>query len=177
VNLDSEARLEAYRAAELLRPHSKTIMDAVRYYLTHLNQLSASVSFSVLAAKIRAEFARRIAANEVSARHAESMKETLKKLETRFGDNLVSEIRTEDLRSWLLGLPLAAKTRNKHRGYVGQIFGSGRDNLRRWPMERGTDEEDVQDNPLGRSTPFRVRGDIQILLTSKNLLPGLRNTN
>ena len=46
------------------------------------------------------------------------MKETLKKLETRFGDNLVSEIRTEDLQSWLLGLPLAAKTRNKHRGYV-----------------------------------------------------------
>ena len=77
VNLDSEARLEAYRAAELLRPHSKTIMDAVRYYLTHLNQLSASVSFSVLAAKIRAEFARRIAANEVSARHAETMNETL----------------------------------------------------------------------------------------------------
>src|SRR6516162_7997077 len=156
LNLDSEARLEAYRAAELLRPHSKTIMDAVRYYLTHLNQLSASVSFSVLAAKIRAEFARRIEANEVSARHAESMKETLKKLETRFGDNLVSEIRTEDLRSWLLGLPLAAKTRNKHRGYVGQIFGLA------------VDYGYASENPLRKIKKFNersseVNGDITVL--------------
>jgi integrase len=26
------------------------------------------------------------------------------------------------VREWLLGLPLATKTRNKHRGYAGQIF-------------------------------------------------------
>ena len=122
VNLDSEARLEAFRAAELLRPHGKTIMDAVRHYLTHLNQLSSSTPFSVFAAKVREEFKRRVEANEVSARHAESMKETLKKLELRFGEQLVSEIRSEEVRNWLLRLPLASKTRNKHRGYAAQIF-------------------------------------------------------
>ena len=122
VNLDSEARLEAFRAAELLRPHGKTIMDAVRHYLTHLNQLSSSTPFSVLAAKVREEFKRRVEANEVSARHAESMNETLKKLELRFGEQLVSEIRSEEVRNWLLRLPLASKTRNKHRGYAAQIF-------------------------------------------------------
>ena len=65
LNLDSEARLEAFRAAELLAPHNKTIMDAVRYYLAHLATVSASVPFSTLAQRIRDEFKRRKEANEV----------------------------------------------------------------------------------------------------------------
>lgn len=122
VNLDSEARLEAYRASELLRPHGKTILDAVRYYLDHLEKVSYSVPFSALAEQVRAEFGRRLAKNEVSNRHAESLEETLRKLEAHFGAQLVSEISTEAMREWLLGLPLATKTRNKHRGYASQIF-------------------------------------------------------
>jgi integrase len=44
-----------------------------------------------------------------------------KPLETRFREQLVSEIQTEDIREWLSGLPLATKTL-KHRGYAGQVF-------------------------------------------------------
>jgi integrase len=122
VNLDAEARLEAFRASELLRPHGKTIMDAVRHYLSHLNQLSVSVPFSTLASKVRTEFVRRQTANEVSDRHAKTLRETLNKLEAKFGNRPVSEIRTEEIRDWLLSLPLAPKTRNKHRGYASQVF-------------------------------------------------------
>ena len=122
VNLDSEARLEAYRAAELLRPHGKTISDAVRYYLEHLEKAAYSVPFSDLAGRVREEFARRLAKDEVSERHAQSLRETLKKLEARFGPELVSAITVEAVREWLLGLPLAVKTRNRHRGYAGTIF-------------------------------------------------------
>jgi integrase len=122
VNLDSESRLEAFRASELLNPYGKTIMDAVRFYLTHLNRMTASVPFSALAVRVREEFSRRLAANEVSERHAKTLRETLNKLELKFGDRLVSEITKDDVRQWLLSLPLAAKTRNKHRGYTGQIF-------------------------------------------------------
>jgi integrase len=35
---------------------------------------------------------------------------------------VVSEIKAEEVREWLTGLPLATKTRNKHRGYAGQVF-------------------------------------------------------
>jgi integrase len=122
VSLDAETRLEAFRAIELLRPHGKTITDAVRYYLAHLKERSSSAPFSALAAKIREEFERRENANEIVDRSAESVIETLRKLERRFADHWVSEIRTEDIRSWLLGLPLAAKTRNRHRGNASQIF-------------------------------------------------------
>jgi integrase len=122
VNLDSEARLEAFRGAERLRPHGKTVTHAVDFLLAHLERQSASVPFSTLAAQVRQEFGRRVKANEVSDRHAESLRETLKKLEGRFGEKLVSEITPKDIDTWLKGLPLAAKTRNKHRGYAGQVF-------------------------------------------------------
>jgi integrase len=122
VNLDSEARLEAYRASELLEGSGATILDAVRFYLAHQKQAFASGPFSELAVKVRAEFKRRLEENEVSDRHSESLNETLKKLEARFGDQVVSEIKAEEVREWLTGLPLATKTRNKHRGYAGQVF-------------------------------------------------------
>ena len=122
VNLDSELRLEAYRANELLKPHNKTILDAVNYYRAHLNTLASSVSFSVLAEKIRAEYKRRRENNETSDRNVETLESTLKKLERRFAAELVCNIRTEDLREWLTALPLAAKTRNTIRGYVRLVF-------------------------------------------------------
>jgi integrase len=50
------------------------------------------------------------------------LEETLRKLEARFGDTLVSEIRTEDIREWFQSLPLATKTKNKHKGYANQVF-------------------------------------------------------
>ena len=122
VNLDSELRLEAYRANELLKPHNKTILDAVNHYRAHLNTLASSVSFSVLAEKIRTEYKRRRENNETSDRNVETLESTLKKLERRFAAELVCNIRTEDLREWLTALPLAAKTRNTIRGYVRLVF-------------------------------------------------------
>jgi integrase len=59
-NLDSEARLEAFRAAQLLEGSGKSILDAVRFYLDHQKRTSASGPFSELAGKVRAEFKRRL---------------------------------------------------------------------------------------------------------------------
>jgi integrase len=101
----------------------------MRHYDAHLKELSKTVPFSILATEIRAEYKRRIEAGEVRGlRHVETLNETLKKLELRFGNTPVSKISKQDLETWLKrlrgkdGEPLAAKTRNKHRGYAGQIF-------------------------------------------------------
>jgi integrase len=131
-------------------------MDAVRYYLDHLNQISASVPFSTLASRVREEFERRKVANEVSDRHDRTLRETLNKLESHFGRQIVSEIRTDEVREWLLTLPLAAKTRNKHRGYTSQVF-----NL---AVEFGY----TAINPVAKIKKFRERaseenGDITVL--------------
>jgi len=127
VSLSSFDRLRAIHAAERLRPYGKTIDDAVNHYILYLDQLASSVPFSRLASRVREEFNRRANHDEASPRHIETMRETLAKLEGRFADRLVSSIETKDIREWLQRLPLAAKTRNKHRGYARQIFSLGVD--------------------------------------------------
>jgi integrase len=122
VSLSSVDRLRAITAADRLQAYGKTIEDAVNFYIAHLDQLNASIPFSKLATLIRDEFKRRAANDEASSRHIETMSETLNKLESKFANRSVATIETKEIREWLLGLPLAAKTRNKHRGYARQIF-------------------------------------------------------
>lgn len=122
VSLSSVDRLRAITAADRLQAYGKTIDDAVNFYIVYLDQLNASIPFSKLATQIRDEFKRRAVSNEASSRHIETMSETLNKLEAKFANRSVATIETKELREWLLGLPLAAKTRNKHRGYARQIF-------------------------------------------------------
>ena len=114
---------------ERLAPYGAdaTPEKAVDDYLVHLNRLSKTVPFSVLSQKIREEFKRRLQANEVSSRHIESMHETLNKKEMAFADRAVNSIETSKIRAWLANLPLATKTRNKHRGYAGQVFSLAKD--------------------------------------------------
>jgi hypothetical protein len=123
VSLDPLNRIRALNAIERLAPYDKTIDDAVDHYLKYLEEHHASVPFSTLATQVRAEFKRRLEKDEISDRHGESLNETLRKLEAHFGDRLVSEIRTQNIREWLQSLPLATKTKNKHKGYAGQVFG------------------------------------------------------
>jgi integrase len=153
-------RVRAINATERLAPFGKTIDDAVNFYLTHLSHLSSSVYFSALATQVRSEFKRRVEANEVSDRHVESLNETLKKLEAKFGDRLVSEIRVEEVREWLLSMKLAAKTRNKHRGYAGQVF-----NL-------AVDYGHLSANPVTKIKKFRERsseedGEVSVLSSAE----------
>jgi hypothetical protein len=68
----------ATEGATSLVPFRKTLRDAVQFYLAHLKDTAASVLFSELAVKARAEFARRLKENEVSQRHAESFENALR---------------------------------------------------------------------------------------------------
>jgi integrase len=145
VTLDPVNRMRALNAIERLSPFSKTIYDAVDHYVRYLKEHHASVPFSTLAIQVRAEFKRRLEKNEVSERHAESLNETLRKLEARFDETLVSEIRTEDIREWFQSLPLATKTKNKHKGYANQVF-----NL-------AVDFGYATVNPVSRIKPLRKR--------------------
>ena len=121
VTLSAAERMRAFNAAERLSSHGKTLDDATEFYLNHLNK--SPISLSTLTKQVRAEFKRRLENNEASTRHRESMENALRKLETHFGNRPIAEISTSEIRAWLLGLPIAAKTRNKIRGYARQIFG------------------------------------------------------
>ena len=55
------------------------------------------------------------------------MKETLRKFVPRFGDRHVKLLSGTEVKAWLASEPLAAKTRNRHLGYIKNICSLGRE--------------------------------------------------
>jgi integrase len=151
IALSAEQRFTLIKAEEIASRHpGATVLDGMRHYDAHLKELSKTVPFSVLATEIREEYQRRIEAGEVRGlRHVETLNETLKKLELRFGNTPVCKISKQDLETWLKrlrgkdGEPLAVKTRNKHRGYAGQIFSFA------------LDKNYLRENPVSRIKKFK----------------------
>jgi integrase len=122
VTLDHDLLSAATEAATLLKPYGKTVRDAVAHYVHYLQTLSASITGSDLSAKIRTEFERRLKAGESSARHAESMRETLRKFESRFGGTNVALLTATEIKVSLSEMDVSIKARNRHLGYVQNIF-------------------------------------------------------
>jgi hypothetical protein len=87
VALSPGDRIQAIAAAEKLAPYGKSIAEAVDFFVAHLDRLASSIAVRELCARVEAEFERRLAAKEISVRHASSMRETLKKFSARFGEN------------------------------------------------------------------------------------------
>jgi site-specific recombinase XerD len=50
------------------------------------------------------------------------VRETLKKFAARFGAFHVKLLSGAEIKAWLASEPLAVKTRNRHLGYVGNVF-------------------------------------------------------
>jgi hypothetical protein len=119
-------RILAIAAAEKLAPYGKSIAEAVDFFVAHLDKLASSIAVRELCIRVEAEFERRLAAGEISVRHASSMRETLKKFSTRFGDKHVKLITGAEIKAWLASEPLAVKTRNKPLGYARNVFGLAR---------------------------------------------------
>jgi integrase len=55
------------------------------------------------------------------------MKETLKKFSGRFGASRVKLLSGVEIKAWLASEPLAIKTRNRHLGYVRNVFSFARE--------------------------------------------------
>src|SRR6516162_6352152 len=122
VTLDHDLLSAATEAATVLRPYGKSIRDAVAFYIGHLKALSASILGAELCECVKAEFERRVQAGEASVRHAESMRETLRKFESRFGSVNVAALSATEIKTWLAEMDLAIRTRNRHLAYLQNMF-------------------------------------------------------
>ena len=70
------------------------------------------------------------------------MRETLRKFESRFGSANVALLTANEIKTWLSEMDLAVKTRNRHLGYVQNIFNIAKS----WGL--------LSTNPLDEVTPF-----------------------
>lgn len=121
--VDNSLIVMAAEGAAQLAPFGKTIRDAIRHYLTHINQASNSVSVSELCNIVRAEFAFRLANQGATLRHKRTMDSELKKFEARFGDRPIKTLSGNEIKEWLMGLEIAPKTRIKIFGYIRNAYG------------------------------------------------------
>jgi integrase len=127
VSLSPVNRMQAIAAAEKLAPYGKSILEAVDFFVAHLDRLGSSISVAALCERVGTEFERRLVAKEISTRHASSMRETLKKFSARFGDSPIKLLQGAEVKAWLASQPLAVKTRNRHLGYIRNTFGLARE--------------------------------------------------
>ncbi len=145
VQIDNALITMAKEGATDLSPLNKTIRDAVNFYLTHLMKTSASVPFSALATQFRTETARRLAADEISSRHASTLSVGLHRLEGQFKERIVSDITINEVRDWLSALPIAPRSKTNNLKIGRQVFA--------FAVERGY----TQVNPFATIKPFLAR--------------------
>ena len=125
--LSDPDRVMAAECIKMLTPFGKTLYDAARFYRDHLEKTSSSITVGELCDRVAAEFDRRLKSEESSQRHYTSMRETLKKLRAKFTSVPIKILKGTTIKAWLALEPLAVKTRNRHLGYIRNIFGIARE--------------------------------------------------
>jgi integrase len=147
ITLDAGLRLETFRARELLAGTGLSITDAVRFTLDHHNLVIRSKPFAAFAQEYRADIAARFASGNLRPRSEDTLRETLRRMERYFGETLLAEITPERLTEWLAGMPLALRTKRRHRGYAYQI------------LEAARKAGHLATNPIKEVATFRSNGN------------------
>jgi integrase len=146
--VDHNLIVMASEGAEILRPFGKTVRDAVSFYHAHLKVRAASKPVASFVQEYKAEMEGRVVSGALRSGALKAIKETFVKIVDRFGSTLFSDITTSDLNSWLNGMSVAQRTRERHRSYTVQIFNAAmraklvtENPAKEIPVFRGEDEE------------------------------------
>jgi integrase len=111
-------RVMAQNATERLKPFSKTIDDAVDYYVAHLEASARSITVAKLVPQL-------ITAKEtdgLSKRYVYDLRSRLPRFASAFGEQMVATITAKEIDSWLRSLPVGPTTRNNFRRVLVTFF-------------------------------------------------------
>jgi integrase len=106
----------------VLAQYGKTVHDAVAFYAEYLRSRAASRPLDAFVKEYKTETEGRVVNGAIRSGALKALKETFVKIVARFGSTLLSEITTGDLNVWLNAMPVAQRTRERHRSYTVQIF-------------------------------------------------------
>ena len=124
--VDNALIVMASEGALKLAPFNKTIRDAVEFYHAHLVARAVSKPVNKFAEELKAEMEVRVAQGGLREGALKVIKNTFRKLSTKFGSTLLSDITEADLKDWLNKMPGAQRTRERHRAYTIQIFNAAK---------------------------------------------------
>jgi integrase len=111
-------RILAAEAASVLAPYDKNILDAARFYASHL----ASLARDILIADLADEYLAAKRNAKVSAVYLISIRHRLGRFVDVFGHRTLRTVGASEIEEWLHGLGLGAVSVNNHRTCVGAFM-------------------------------------------------------
>jgi integrase len=119
-------RIQAIAAAEKLAPYGKSIAEAVDFFAAQLRQAGqqhrCTGTVRTCGGRIRAAAHRRRNFRAACLVYAVNAKEVFRSVQRQ----TLKLICRADIKAWLASEPLAVKTRNRHLGYLRNVFGLAR---------------------------------------------------
>lgn len=118
VTFSTELRVLAQRAATILNPFGKTVLDAAKFYAQHLQTISSSRKV----AEVVSEFLATRVADELSADYLSDLKIKFRSFSHTFGERMIAAIEPKEISAWLRGLGIGAVSRNTIRSRLATLF-------------------------------------------------------
>jgi len=147
LSLPDAARHEAQQALELLLPHGKTILDAVGFYIGHLERTTKSCSTE----ELLESFLMTKQGENVSPRHLSDLKCRLGRFRNAFKGRMVNSIEASEIADWIRNRAGSAQTQQNNRRVLYNFFNYAL--LRKF----------VSENPVKEIPAIRVKdADIEI---------------
>jgi integrase len=166
MSISDALRSEAIKCSEALQPFGKTIADATRHYVDHLNEITRSQTVAHAVSELQS--ARK--ADGDSVRYLSDLKYRLGRFANDFGPRHIATITTAEIDSWLRELNLGPVSRNTFRRRLVTLFKFAK--TRGWcrtiPAAESTRVREVADE-VGILTPKEVQGLLEV--ASEETLP------
>lgn len=118
IHFPERLRNEALECNQLLSPFGKTMRDAVKFYLPHLQATNRTCT----AAELVTELLRVKTADGASTRYLQDLSSRLGQFAAAFDGKAVAEITATEIDEWLRALPVAPITRNNFRRVLVVAF-------------------------------------------------------
>ena len=155
MSISDALRSEAVKCSQMLQPFGKTIVDATRFYVDHLEEITRSRTVSHAVSELQSA----CKADGKSVRYLRDLKYRLGRFAEGFGPRHIAEITTADIDSWLRELNLSPVSRNTFRRRLVTLFKFAK--TRGWcrtiPAAESTRVREVSDE-VGILTPVELKG-------------------
>ena len=159
MSISEALRSEAINCSEALQAFGKTISDATRFYVDHLNEMTRSQTVTHAVSELQSA----CKADGKSVRYLRDLKYRLGRFAEDFGPRHIATITTAEIDAWLRELNLGPVSRNTFRRRLVTLFKFAK--TRGWcrsiPAAESTRVREVADE-VGILTPKELTGLLSV---------------
>jgi integrase len=122
LRLDDSLRLQAFEGAEALKPFGKTVADAVKFYVGHLQASQRSITVAELVERYLQS------KSDKSPVHQKDLANRCRRFALDFGDRLCHTVTATEIRDWITDLELGPQSFNNWRDRLSYLFSYAAEN-------------------------------------------------